>query len=95
MAVCCLGYMNFTELIIFQCPSVEPELALYVRVCESCLSKLKTRQFDKVEQEEKMLDKGGYSLELLIKLHTTMHKNEMKMEDQLREVHCTQIIKKD
>ena len=58
--------MNFTELIIFQCPSVEPELALYVRVCESCLSKLKTRQFDKVEQEEKMLDKGGYSLELLI-----------------------------
>ncbi|CAC5391286.1 RBSN [Mytilus coruscus] len=52
-------------------PSVEPELALYTA--------------GKVKKEEKMLAKGGDSLEMLLKVHSTMHRNEVKMEDQLNE----------
>lgn len=70
----------------FQSPSVEPELALYVRVCESCLERLKNRQLEMLEKEEKMLAKGGDSLEMLLKVHSTMYRNEVKMEDQLNEV---------
>ncbi|XP_063428794.1 uncharacterized protein LOC134711822 [Mytilus trossulus] len=66
-------------------PSVEPELALYIRVCESCLERLRNRQLEMLEKEEKMLAKGGDSLEMLLKVHSTMYRNEVKMEDQLNE----------
>lgn len=39
-----------------------------------------------LEKEEKMLAKGGDSLEMLLKVHSTMYRNEVKMEDQLNEV---------
>lgn len=66
-------------------PSVEPDLALYLRVCYECLDKLKSRQISRFEEEEKMSNVKNDSLEMLIKLHAVMHRNEEKMEKQLNE----------
>ncbi|CAL1547815.1 unnamed protein product, partial [Lymnaea stagnalis] len=68
---------------IVGCPNVEPEISLYMRVCNSCQDNLASKQAGIYQEEEDSLLNGSDFMENLTKLDQKLHRFEGEVKKQL------------
>lgn len=69
-----------------QCPAKEPDIALYMRVCNPCQEKISNKQIIDNNATEDAVQEGGDNLVRLEALHNNSVKLEQKTESQLAQV---------
>lgn len=75
-----------------QCPEKEPDIALYLRVCNLCQEKISNKQIIENNATEDVSQEGGDNLARLEALHNSSVKLEQKTDTQLAQVNQTEII---
>lgn len=75
-----------------QCPEKEPDIALYLRVCNLCQEKISNKQIIENNATEDASQEGGDNLVRLEALHNSSVKLEQKTDTQLAQVNQTEII---
>lgn len=75
-----------------QCPEKEPDIALYLRVCNLCQEKISNKQIIENNATEDASQEGGDNLVRLEALHNSSVKLKQKTDTQLAQVKQTEII---
>ena len=81
-----ISYFNF------QCPEVEPDKHLYLRVCHPCQENLETLQVDAYQESLQEADETMDCMASLVHIHRNIVNVQVKLEFALPEVRIVAIV---